>query len=76
LKLSMYLFSHGLPGSMRSALTPTLPSHSRTAFAVNSGPLSERMCSEVYRTRRRPFSGLSRPGSAGNVPGSGDAWRA
>ena len=32
----------GLPGSMKSVVTPTRVSQSRTAVAVNSGPLSER----------------------------------
>ena len=36
LKLSMYPFSQGLPGSMYSVWMPTLPSQSRTAAAVNS----------------------------------------
>ena len=30
---------------MYSVFAPTFPSHSRTVLAVNSGPLSERMCS-------------------------------
>src|SRR5206468_2551944 len=34
-------FSHGLPSSMNSVLTPSRPSHPRTAFAANSGPLSD-----------------------------------
>ena len=45
LKLSTYPFSHGDPGSMYRVFAPTFPSHSRTALAVSSGPLSERMCS-------------------------------
>jgi hypothetical protein len=32
---SMYPFSQGLPGSMKSVFTPTLPSHALTAFAAN-----------------------------------------
>ncbi len=34
---------------MKAVLTPRLPSHSRTARAANSGPLSERMCDGVPR---------------------------
>ena len=37
------------PGSMYSVLAPTFPSHSRTALAVNSGPLSERMWADTPR---------------------------
>ena len=36
-------FSQGLPGSMESVLTPTRLNHSRTALAVNSEPLSDRI---------------------------------
>ena len=34
---------------MKSVCTPTRPSQRRTAFAANSGPLSERMCSGTPR---------------------------
>ena len=44
LKLSMYPFSQGEPGSMYSVFTPTFPSQARTALAVNSAPLSDRKC--------------------------------
>ena len=37
LTLSLYPFSQGLPGSMKSVFTPSRPSHFRTAFAVSSG---------------------------------------
>ena len=43
LKLSLYPFSQGLPGSIKSVLTPICESHCRTSLAVNSGPLSERI---------------------------------
>src|SRR5262249_46743120 len=43
LKLTIYPFSHGLPGSMYNVPTPTRPSQLRTALAVNSGPLSLRI---------------------------------
>jgi len=39
MKLSMYGFSHGLPGVMKMLSQPIFASHSRTAFAMNSGPL-------------------------------------
>ena len=42
--LSTYPFSLGDPYSMYWVFAPMLVSHSRTARAVNSGPLSERMC--------------------------------
>ena len=42
---STYPFSQGLPGSMNMAFTPRLDNHPLTALEVNSGPLSERMCS-------------------------------
>ena len=45
MKLSQYPFSQGLPGSMNSVFTPTLPSQCRTALAANSGPLSDLICS-------------------------------
>ena len=45
LMLYTFPFSHGDPGSMYSVFAPTFPSHSRTASAVNSGPLSDLMCS-------------------------------
>ncbi len=35
------------PGSMQSVLAPTRPSHSRTARAANSGPLSEPIRSDT-----------------------------
>ena len=36
---------------MNRAVTPRLDSHSLTALEVNSGPLSERMCSGTPLTR-------------------------
>jgi hypothetical protein len=55
---SMDPFSHGYPGAMDRVVTPTRPSHSRTAFAVNSGPLSLRMGSAwcqkiIFRSRSK-----------------------
>lgn len=41
---SQWPFSHGLPGSMYSGLVPRPASHLRNLLAMNSGPLSERMC--------------------------------
>ena len=41
---------------MNSVPTPTRPSHSRTALAVNSGPLSQRMCSGTPRRTNRSES--------------------
>ena len=41
---------------MYSVLAPTFPSHSRTALDVNSGPLSERMCSGTPRVTIRSAS--------------------
>ena len=35
-------FSQGLPGAIKRVVTPTRCSQSRTAVAVNSGPLSDR----------------------------------
>jgi hypothetical protein len=52
----MYPFSHGLPGSMYSVVTPTRPSHPLTALAVNSGPLSDRMCPGTPRRTNRSAS--------------------
>lgn len=43
MKLSKYPFSQGLPGSMNSVFTPSLPSQCCTARAANAGPLSDRM---------------------------------
>jgi hypothetical protein len=34
---------------MYKVLVPTFPNHSRNAFAMNSGTLSERMCSGIPR---------------------------
>ena len=45
LKLSMYPFSPGDPGSRESVFNPTRSSHSRTRLAVNYEPLSLRMWS-------------------------------
>ena len=41
LKLSMYPFSQGEPGSMKAVRAPTAVIHRRTASATNSGPLSD-----------------------------------
>jgi hypothetical protein len=35
---------------MYNVLVPTLPSHFRNSSAMNSGPLSERMCSGIPRS--------------------------
>jgi hypothetical protein len=43
LKLSQQPFSHGLPGSIYAAVAPTAAIHFLTAFATNSGPLSDLM---------------------------------
>ena len=48
---STYPFSQGLPGSMNMAFTPRFDNHPLTALEVNSGPLSERMCSGIPLTR-------------------------
>ena len=42
LKDSPEPFSQGLPGSIKSVVTPTRVSQSRTAVAMHAGPLSER----------------------------------
>ena len=56
LKLSLYPFSHGLPGWMKSVFTPTRPSQPWTTLAVNSGPLSERICSGARLTTNNSVS--------------------
>ena len=40
-----------VPGSMNMAFTPRSDNHPLTALEVNSGPLSERMCSGTPLTR-------------------------
>ena len=50
---SMCTVSQGLPGSMNSVPKLSLPSHSRTALAQNSGPLSDRMCAGIPRPMNR-----------------------
>ena len=44
---SIYPFSQGLPGSINSVFTPKRFNHLLTALAVNSGPLSDLMCSGI-----------------------------
>ena len=58
LKVSMYPFSQGLPGSMKRVVTPTRASHCRTAVAVSSGPLSERRYAGVPRATKSAVSWL------------------
>jgi hypothetical protein len=53
LKLSTWPVSQGEPGSMQAVLEPTAAIQLRTAWATNSGPLSERMCSGTPRSSLR-----------------------
>jgi hypothetical protein len=52
LKLSMFPFSQGLPGSMNSVRAPNCPSQRRILWHVKPGPLSERMCSGIPREQK------------------------
>jgi hypothetical protein len=56
LKLSLYPFSHGLPGSMKRVFAPIFLIQSLTLLAVNSGPLSDLMYSG---TPRRTINSVS-----------------
>ncbi len=53
---SIYPFSQGLPGSIKSVVTSRSFNHLRTAFEVNSGPLSERMYPRVPLNMNRQNS--------------------
>jgi len=44
LKLSLYPFSHGLPGAIYRVVTPTCRSHSRTAFATDFPNVTYHRC--------------------------------
>lgn len=48
--------SHGEPGSIYAVLVPTAAIQSRTAWAMNSGPLSERMKAGTPRKMNRSVS--------------------
>ncbi|KTR06314.1 hypothetical protein NS365_07825 [Aureimonas ureilytica] len=43
----------GKPGSVKTIMAPTAVTQSRTALAMNSGPLSERICPGAPRWIRR-----------------------
>ena len=43
LKLSLYPFSQGEPGSIKAVFAPTVAIQRRSASTTNYGPLSERM---------------------------------
>jgi hypothetical protein len=53
LKLSMYAFSMGFPGRMKSSFTPFRCAHSSTARQVNSVPLSDRRCAGMPQRMNR-----------------------
>jgi hypothetical protein len=53
---SAHPFSHGAPGSMYKVSRAAAAIHDRIAWAMNSGPLSDRTCAGAPRCRTTPAS--------------------